>query len=243
MNPERQSRRIIWMERLPERPLCDVPWLGNSMVLSSGDINFCCFSDGVAGNVNDTPFEQIWNGQYMQRIRGELTARRLPVECQTASCPIHSGVTTDYVHKRMEGSFARMFAGTADPQEVRAHLSAVSVDARHAQTPDAMMLRVTLGMRYDGPELTADAFAGVRQADGIVRFLPNYEEFPVPFACGLPLTERERTWEFVMSDGAEVAAPTYELCIALFEKDSNPHLASNCYWSDCLTLSAVSSPQ
>ena len=71
-----------WLENLPPRPLCDIPWLGRAVVLSSGDVNFCCSSDAVVGNVNKEPLEEIWRGATMQGIRRSLAAQVLPPQCR-----------------------------------------------------------------------------------------------------------------------------------------------------------------
>ena len=239
MNRQRRDPEMFWVDQLSERPLCDVPWLGNSVVLSNGDVNFCCFSDAVAGNVNQASFEQIWNGRGMQRIRSELIAQRLPAECRTASCPIHRGDTKDIIHQRMEGALARMLSGAPDPATVRERLCDVQLQAFVHRRGKETVLRLSLAFGYCGDPLTADLFAGVRCADGLVRFLPNQEEYPVPFACALPLqVGGETSWELPLGVDAASGVHEYALCIAMFEKDSNPNLPSNCYWSDCRTVSA-----
>jgi hypothetical protein len=238
MNCYRPVPELFWVDQLPKRPLCDVPWFGNSVVLSNGDVNFCCFSDAVAGNVKQASFEQIWNGPVMQRIRSELIAQHLPVKCRTAACPIHRGDTSDLIHLRMEGALARLL-GIPDPAAVRERLCDVELQAFVQRRGKETVLRLSLAYSYSGGPLTADLFAGIRCADGLVRFLPNQEEFPVPFACALPLLEHgESSWELPLSFEAASGGSEYALCIALFEKDSNPNLPSNCYWGDCRTVPA-----
>lgn len=50
---------------------CLEPWLGNPMILSNGDVSVCCHTFGwpiAIGNVAETPFHKIINGQRHKEI-------------------------------------------------------------------------------------------------------------------------------------------------------------------------------
>ena len=34
---------VLWIDPEAKVPLCDVPWHGKSVVLSTGVVHFCCF--------------------------------------------------------------------------------------------------------------------------------------------------------------------------------------------------------
>lgn len=229
------ERTVIWIAKQPRRPLCDVPWLGTSVVLSDGAVNFCCFSNAVVGNVQSQPFEQIWNGPAMRSIRQSLSEQRLPPQCQTTSCPIYRGDQLHYLIDRMEGPYRFKATGTDDPHAgVRDRLqgSGLKVIGAGDGLRDASELRLELC--YQGEPLTVDLFVGIRHPDGIIRFLPNHDEYAVPFNSAIDLTVEETPMQItVLKQPAQclAAAGAYEICAALFESGSNPNILSNCFWS------------
>jgi radical SAM protein with 4Fe4S-binding SPASM domain len=219
----------------PQRPLCDVPWLGISVVLSDGRINFCCFSDATVGNVNEESFEQIWNGKIMQNIRKSLSEQRLPSECQSASCPIYRGDDLNYIFNRMEGPSSFKTTGSHDPHaeaRVRLQHSELQVNCNGLRTGDT--LEVNLEFYYQGEPLVSDLFVGIRHPDGVIRFLPDFEDYAVPFKSFVRFSEDRVPLRFKVVEERIDCSQTegkYEICAALFQHDSNPNLLSNCYWS------------
>ena len=229
------SNRVIWIEGAPPRPLCDVPWLGTSVVLSNGRVNFCCFSSVVVGNVNEEPFEKVWNGTAMQEIRRSLTERRLPPQCQSTSCPIYRGDKLHYLLGRMEGYNRFEVSGSHDPhQHVRERLqgSGIRMKGTNLQAGDTAEVRIELC--YRGALVLADLFIAIQPPNGANRFLPNCEEYAVPFLAEVGLNEHGSPLQLVSSVSGEhlKTAGKYQICAALFQRDSNPNLLSNCYWSD-----------
>jgi len=226
--------RIGWIDEAP-RPVCDVPWLGTSIVLSTGDVAFCCYSeDPIIGNVNNEPLERIWNGPVMQEIRRALLEQRLPPRCQCSMCPIYRGDKLTYLTGRMEGYFRYDVTGTHDPHGyVRdwLHGSELRVIKKSPHAGEAVGLEIEL--RYRGEPITADLFVAVRTPDGGYRFLPDGAEYALPFVPAVELSQASAPLNFsapLQADWLQTEGD-YEVCAALFVKDSSPNLLSNCYWS------------
>jgi radical SAM protein with 4Fe4S-binding SPASM domain len=57
-------------------------WL---VILSDGNVMPCCYAKPV-GNLNDSTFEGIWNGQMMQELRRDVIAGRINAVCKHSSC-------------------------------------------------------------------------------------------------------------------------------------------------------------
>jgi hypothetical protein len=218
-----------WIERLPQHPLCDVPWVGRSVVLSDGRVNFCCYSDAVVGNVNEQPLEQIWRGEPMRRIRETLTQQRFPVECQSNSCPIFRGDRFSYLHERMDGS-----ARGEDADHDRRELDASKLAITPARVALGDRVKVELRLASGGAPHAVDLFVGVTAPDGSVRFLPEWTETPLPFAQGVEVGGAGAPATLALFDapvgGAIVPGP-YEICVGYFLPAANPNVAANCLWS------------
>lgn len=234
------TQQILWLQDIPRRPLCDVPWMGNTVVLASGDVNFCCFSDAVVGNVNQTPLKEIWNNETMRRIRRGLRDQVLPPECQSTSCPIFRGDRNHIILTRMEGAYREQLTGTTDPHsKVRAGFARSCV--RHSLPASSEAgPAIELELCYEGALVCADVYLAIRGEDRTVRFLPRLEEVPLPYRVGmrlpsdLPISLR---WPEV-GNVAEWKPGKYDVCGAVFESGSHPNVASNCYWSTTTTLFA-----
>jgi radical SAM protein with 4Fe4S-binding SPASM domain len=185
MNATSNPNRVSWIEEISVRPLCDVPWMGNSMVLSDGRVYFCCFSNAVIGNVNQAPFDEIWNGDRMQAIRYALTQQKLPKECHSMSCPIYRGDQIEGPHSRAKGR-------ADDPHAaLRERLQGSWVWTKPHVAKSSDNIEIGVDFQYDGSQLIADLFLAIRQPDGLYAFMPNQEEYAVPFMIGLELLERD----------------------------------------------------
>lgn len=229
---------VSWIDAAPTPPACDVPWLGTSVVLSDGNVNFCCFSDAIVGNVKAASFDDIWNGPTMQRIRAELSEQRFPKECQSTSCPLYRGDQLSYLLKRMDGPHGMRATGTADPhaairQQLQASTVRVTADrATHTQ-------QVDVDLRFGGGWISVDLFVALRDPGGAIRFLPGGESYALPSAAGVVMSENKAARQVTLvPDGASwfEAPGAYELCVALFVQHGNPNLLSNCYWSTATTV-------
>lgn len=223
---------VTWISPTARPPLCDVPWLGNSVVLADGSVNFCCFSSAVVGNVNSNSFEEVWNGKTMQRIRKALTNQVLPPECQSTSCPIYRGDDRHYVLDRMDGPNGFRATGNADPhQAIRERLAGSGVTVTDA--PEGTLPGITLEFRVTGSSLQADLFVALTRPEGDTVFLPDKEDYAVPFKCWLELRPQDEPQRIEVLPPTEGASPgTYRLCAALFQPSQNPNLLSNCYWAN-----------
>ena len=235
MISDEHSTRVPWIRPDGSRPLCDVPWLGTSIVQSDGSVNFCCFSSTTVGNVNEQSFQEIWNGSAMHEIRESLSQGHLPAACRSTSCPMFRGDDLHYLFDRMEGPHRFKRTGTHDPhREIRQRLdgSEFSVNRRSVRVGGKLTITVTLRMR--GEPLAVDLFVSLRSPGGALRFLPTFEDYALPYRRSLQLGGRGGTIKVIVLDRRlEETTPLgdYEVCAALFDPDSNPNLLSNCFWA------------
>ncbi len=232
MSVSNVPQRILWLADLPKRPLCDVPWMGNTVVLANGDVNFCCFSDAVVGNVKHMPLKEIWNNETMRRIRRGLRDQDLPPECRSSSCPIYRGDANHIILTRMDGAYREQQTGTADPHAgIRAGFAGSRVKENRAASSEAGPA-FELELCYEGAPVCVDLYVAIRARDQVVRFLPRLEEVPIPYRVGvrlpsdMPVSVRWR----MDADGASGQPPEYDVCGAAFESGSHPNVGSNCYW-------------
>lgn len=225
--------RVSWIEGAPKPPVCDVPWLGTSVVLSDGNVNFCCFSDAVVGSVKTATFDEVWNGPTMRRIRRELSAQRFPQECQSSSCPLYRGDQLSYLLKRMDGPFGMRATGTPDPHAaVRAQLQGSTVTVTADRQSQAQEISVDL--RFTGHWIAVDVYLALRSPSGSLSFLPGGEPYALPSVADIHLSEGAPARSITIRPEGEAwfgAPGAYELCTAFFARYSNPNLLSNCYWS------------
>ena len=225
--------RLLWAERLPPRPLCDVPWFGNAIVMSDGAVNYCCHSNGVAGNVHEAPFETIWNGAIMREVRRELAAKRLPVLCQTTSCPIYRGDTRHFLLER--GGSVSTSSGSIGAEirpMVNEWLRGTQLQLRRQRRfLRRNRLAIDLAIEYAGPHsFAADLLVGIATPGGPVRFAPAGGEAPVPIRHSIPLgpaSPRHR----VALQGVPTPTGPLEVCVALMIASGNPLLVNQCVWS------------
>jgi MoaA/NifB/PqqE/SkfB family radical SAM enzyme len=64
---------------------CRAPWEW-ALVTTSGQVRPCCFARGTVGNLNDSSFEEIWNGPKIQALRQDMLAGRVNRVCRDAPC-------------------------------------------------------------------------------------------------------------------------------------------------------------
>ena len=231
MSDSAAPKQILWLEDLPKRPLCDVPWMGNTVVLANGDVNFCCFSDAVVGNVKEAPLKEIWNNETMRRIRRALRDQDLPPECRTSSCPIFRGDENHILLTRMDGAYREKLTRTEDPHAlVRAGFAGSCLKENGGGAANAAAFDFDL--RYEGAAVCVDLYVAVRGDDRVIRFLPRHEEVPIPYRVGvrlpsdLPVSVR---WSMDRAVAGGRPGP-YDVCGAVFESGSHPNIGSNCYW-------------
>jgi Iron-sulfur cluster-binding domain len=197
--------------------------MGTVVVLADGNVNFCCYSSVIVGNVHLQTFNEIWTGPVMTSIRQELSSGTLPPQCRSLSCPVFRGDQRNLptagldalaqLQERFRGTGLSVTAGAGSPELV-------------------------LDICYRGEPLRADLFIGVQYPDGVVRFLPTLEEFALPLLCGVELREDCAPLQFDLSslpEGFPLSGDCH-VSAALFASDSDPNRLSNCYWSDFQTL-------
>lgn len=222
-----------WVKAEVPKPLCDVPWLGRAIVNAQGVVSFCCSSPATVGNVNQTPFLDIWRGERMQSIRTALAAQEFPPECQSPACPIWRGDTDNHLTTRLA-------IGAGRPKQAQ-RLTGTKL------LPQAV--RLASGARFQlGLELVAsgdakdylDVFVALVMPDGTNLFLPSLEPFPVPLRQSVWIGPAgSRTLQLLDMPMPQVLAGRYTLCAALVLVDKNPHLPSHCAWAERLAIEVL----
>jgi hypothetical protein len=213
---------VVWVQENRRRVLCEVPWTGTVSVLSDGNVNFCCSSSAIVGNVNQNSFLEIWSGPVMQEIRRELADGHFPPQCRSSSCPLYRG----------DESFGWKPNRAPAPEPAQFQGSGLQ-DIDGSAGP-------VLELHYRGRPVRADLFVAFAGVKGEIRFLPNLEPYAVPFACDIELREDVPPLRFRILDqvdGAGVIPGAYLLSSALFEAGSNPNHLENCYWSETAPVS------
>lgn len=69
----------------PEVRDCRAPWEW-SLITTNGEVLPCCYGAPPVGNLNDSSFDEIWNGEAMQSLRKSLSENRIPKACEKGIC-------------------------------------------------------------------------------------------------------------------------------------------------------------
>jgi len=216
---------VFWIDPTSVAPICDVPWVGRAIIEPTGKLKFCCFTSHTVGDINTASFEELWNGKDMQRIRRELAAQRLPPECQTNACPIFRHDKDNYIVRRLDEQ--------RESNEFAEHVSGnVIGNLRIQANSNAVDIELELAHRYLSSS-SADLVIGIRRPDGSQVFLPDFESYPMPFCPGMGFEgESPIRLSLVKDDTQHFRLPgVYEVCSALFARDSDLNFLSNCLWS------------
>ncbi|MCH6258442.1 SPASM domain-containing protein [Puniceicoccaceae bacterium K14] len=75
---------------------CSHPWK-SSLININGDVHACPHSGLKLGNLHESTFEEIWNGDTLQSIRKHIKRGEQHPACKSAECPFqieHSGIDT-----------------------------------------------------------------------------------------------------------------------------------------------------
>lgn len=217
---------VFWIDPALVPPICDVPWIGRAIIEPTGNVKFCCFaSTHSMGNINTAPFEEIWNGENMQRVRRELAGHQFPVECQTNACPIYRHDKYNYIVRRLDEQ--RETNNTAE--HIRRNLSGTL----RMQAEKSVEIELELAHQHLST-CNADLIIGIRRPDGTQMFLPDFECYPMPFYPGLAFVGESPMRLPLVKIGAEHfrEAGEYEVCVALFSSGSDLNFPSNCLWSE-----------
>lgn len=231
---EHPVEKPTWLEDLPQRPLCDIPWLGRVVVLSSGAVNFCCSSNAVVGDVNQESLAAIWVGETMQQIRRALAAQTLPPQCRSTACPIYRGDDATYLRQRMDGYLRP--AAFERRQRLRAQLAGARLLGPERAAPGEDFA-VDFVLPELGEGARVDAFVALTAPDGCIRFGVEGTDHPLP-----SLRHEWIGGAATTLTGARVRVPldgltgTWTCCAALFAFDSSPAALANCLWSSRFPL-------
>ena len=219
-----EATTVPWIDPERRKPLYDVPWLGTSVVLSDGKVNFCCYTSAVAGNVNELTFDEIWNGPVMRNIRSELAQNRFPVECKTDSCPIFRGDTLNYLRVRMDGEESLVLCG-------RKELAGTELTA--SRTPERRV-SIAIETQNSAGVRAVDLFVAIKRPNGTLYFLPEGDELPIPCAVSASIPEDNQRLvigEWPLEEEA-LADEGNEVWAAFLFPESNPNVPANVLWAD-----------
>jgi hypothetical protein len=145
-----------------------------------------------------------------------------------------------YIFDRIQGPNSFKKTGTHDPHAwVRERLQWSELRVNYNEMWAGGTLEVSLEFSYRGEPMVADLFVGLCHPDRRIRFLPHDEDYAIPFRSGVEFREDRVPLRFKVFEqclDAIQAVGDYQICAALFESNSNPNLASNCYWSASKTF-------
>ena len=239
MSAHAEGLRLLWADPMKSYPICDVPWYGRSVILSSGDVHFCCFSGAIVGNVNQQPFEEIWNGPKMQEIREALTEGTLPAECRSPSCPVFVDETTGTlvpIIQRLPQDVVKQNSNRV--AEVRDRLLDSELIIEPSVVRPGQTVRLKTIVRADEYGVTLDRYLAIRNPDGSLHFVPRGDSHPLPYAAqSLVKGTEEFVLELPVID--ETTPGEYEVCSAFFDAGSSSGFVENCYWSACAKFTVV----
>lgn len=238
MNDAVAKLPILWLDNLPRRPLCDVPWLGNALVLSDGRVLYCCYSEVAIGNVNEQTFGEIWNGPVIRKIRQGLAQQTIPTECATPSCPVFRGDRDHFLVKPPKPADP---VAAAEAEAIKVGLKNARLRIRNDHEAQVMDLELS----YTGPSTTVDVYVAVRDATSRLYFLPELDRFPAPCRLGLSLpTEACAPLSPVFRGNlSECLGPApWSICLAVYGGGEKAIEDAGCYFASTFTWSPATSP-
>ena len=65
----------------PKGANCIVPWYGQLIVKSDGDVRLCCASPYALGNLNEKSLKEIWNDRPIKEVRKSFAKGEYPKAC------------------------------------------------------------------------------------------------------------------------------------------------------------------
>lgn len=225
-----ENPRLFWLEKLPRRPLCDVPWVGRSIIMSTGEVNFCCYSPVFVGNVREQPLEEIWNGSRMQQIRAALAKQQFPEECRTPTCPLWRGDRESFLLDRMRG-YTHSGRGPSEwVRAARAGLTGSLLEARSGSPPRLRLLLERNGLKHGE---RCPLFVTVAKVGEAPLFFPEATLFPTPWPTKVCFPGSHGATQVDLSrdvDWSKFAPGPYRVDVALFEPNALPTDPSQCAW-------------
>lgn len=231
MNSDQTLPQVPWLPAGRSLPLCDIPWLGRTVVHSTGEVYFCCHSDAVVGNVNDEPLAQIWNNAKMQAVRAALSEGRLPRECQTNDCLVGRDLATDkrlpYSQELQPDGLARQQALSLDMRH-RLDVAELSLPGNVWTAGDELAVSLHVSGRL--PQFSADVYLALADPQGTWRFLPQGQSYPTPCWPSLSLVGAAPL-QLRIPVTEQTPKGDYKLAAALFAQGTPPVHVANCYWS------------
>ena len=83
----RQLEELLDMSGKTLVEKCHYPWY-NLLIDTDGDARPCCWADLSFVNLNDVPFDQMWNGPRAVGMRQAFLANRVPHSCRRKHCRV-----------------------------------------------------------------------------------------------------------------------------------------------------------
>jgi radical SAM protein with 4Fe4S-binding SPASM domain len=62
--------------------MCVAPWLGQLVISQGGDVRLCCKSRYSLGNINNSSLEEIWNCEFVKKVRTSFKTETFPRICE-----------------------------------------------------------------------------------------------------------------------------------------------------------------
>jgi len=75
--------------------ICTSPWLGDIRIRESGNVELCCRSNYLLGNLYENSFEKIWNSDRIKKIRKEFQDGYFPDVC--GNCKGHFDLWSEFL--------------------------------------------------------------------------------------------------------------------------------------------------
>lgn len=72
-------------------PRCTMPWR-NIQINSDGTVMNCCYQTVGVGNLEESPFVEIWNGECQKAVRKGIISGNFHDYCRNAFCPVQGRI-------------------------------------------------------------------------------------------------------------------------------------------------------
>jgi MoaA/NifB/PqqE/SkfB family radical SAM enzyme len=72
-------------------PRCTMPWR-NVQINSDGTVMNCCYQTWAIGNLEESPFVEIWNGECQKAVREGILSGNFHEYCRNAICPVQGRI-------------------------------------------------------------------------------------------------------------------------------------------------------
>ncbi|MEM3586884.1 MAG: SPASM domain-containing protein, partial [Candidatus Jordarchaeaceae archaeon] len=74
---------LNWSKK-PKDVICFRPWISPD-IWHNGNVTPCCFSEDVMGNIRNTSFREVWDGEKFNNLRRMFFQGNFPDFCKTCN--------------------------------------------------------------------------------------------------------------------------------------------------------------